>query len=130
MAEDPNPALSAQLLAAREVLAPQIRGLGDLVVTSISGELAAKLRDVLTIRQRLDGLLASALQARDAYIAALNALEADGYPDLPDVTMPTSIFSEMQEELSDLQAAVEIFQAEMAARMTIGLGAPVAKPSP
>jgi hypothetical protein len=129
MADDPNPGLSRELLAARARLAPQLRGLGDLVVTSISDELVAKIREVQTSRQRLDGLLASALQARDAYIAALNALEADGYPNLPNVTIPNSIFSEMQEEQSDLQAAIKIFETEgMATSMSIGLGTPVAKP--
>jgi hypothetical protein len=127
MADDPNPTLSAQLLAARAVLAPQIRGMGDFENTSISVELKSKLEEVKSARVHRDVLLAAALSARDTYIVALSNLEADGYPALPNVQVANSLLSEIKEEQDDLSAAIQVFVAEQAASMSIGLGAPVAK---
>lgn len=129
MADDPNPTVSAQLAAAREVLAPQIRGMADLATTTISPDLRAKIQEIEAGRVRRDNLIVAAQTARDAYIAALTALEADGYPDLPNTQVANSLFDELQEEQADLQAAASVFiVVPKATTLAIELGAPVAKP--
>lgn len=110
MADDPNPTLSAELMAARAVLAPQIRGLADLLTTTTSGDLHARIVDVNAMRHHRDDLLVAALAARDAYIAALGALEADGYPALPNVQIEPALLDEMRAEESDIESAVAIFE--------------------
>jgi len=42
MADDPNPALRAELNAALDAITPQLRGLHDLVAVSISTDLKPK----------------------------------------------------------------------------------------
>jgi hypothetical protein len=128
MPDDPNPTLSGQLTAARGVLAPQIRGLADLAATSVSPELRAKLQEVQASRQRRDRLLAIALAARDAYVIALSNLETDGYPDLPEVTLPLSLLSEIKEENADLAAATKVFADGTATTGRIEFSAPMPKP--
>lgn len=130
MADDPNPVLSGQLTDARAVLRPQISGLDDLKRTTISDALRNKLQETEDARVRRDNLLAGALAARDAYIAALDALEADGYPALPNVSVDDALLAEMTQEKSDLDAALKIFQHGIAATISIDLGEPVEKPSP
>jgi hypothetical protein len=127
LAADPNPELSAQLAAARAVLAPQIRGLADLAATSVSTDLRVKLEEVRQARQRRDDLIASAEAARDAYIATLERLEDDGYPALPTIPVLGSLMNEITEENADLAAATAIFRDATAATMAIGLSAPVTK---
>lgn len=127
MADDPNPALSAELLAARDVVEPQLRGLADLIVTTTSGALHDALVSVNAQRHHRDDLLKAALAARDAYIDALNVLEADGYPALPNVQIEASLLAEMQAEESDIDAAVAIFEGQAAAMISVHLGEPVPK---
>lgn len=128
MADDPNPTVSGQLTAARAVLGPQTHGMRDLAATTVSSDLRAKILEVVTAREHRDALLVAALSARDAYIAALTALEVDGYPELPSVQIANSLFAEMQEEQADLMAAIGVFvEVPRAASIIIGLGAPVAK---
>jgi hypothetical protein len=129
MADDPNPPLSAALVAARAILGPQIRGLSDLAATSVSPELRAKLQEVLAARQHRDQLIIDAMAARDAYINALNELEGDGYPALPHVGLLASLLKEIREENADLAAASAIFSDDIATTMTIGLSEPAAKPT-
>lgn len=128
MAADPNPTISAELTAARIVLVPQIEGLGDFALTSVSAELKARLLEMRAARVQRDNFLVAALAARDAYIEALDVLEHDGYPALPtNVVLPNSLFAEMQEEQANLLAATKVVQVEMAAKLSIGLSAPVDK---
>jgi hypothetical protein len=112
MADDPNPALRTELNAALAVLAPQIRGLNDLATTSISTELLAEVNDQITARVRRQGLIQAVLNGLDAALAELEALDADGYPDLPAVPVLGSLFAELQEESSDLAAATGVFSDE------------------
>lgn len=128
MADDPNPAISEQLEAARGVLAPQIRGLADLANVSISTTLRDKIKMVENARKRRDDLILTALNARDGYIAALAALEADGYPDLPNIPIAGDLLAEIEGEFEDLMASVQLFQAEPATVLNVNLGDPVAKP--
>ena len=127
MAADPNPALRAELNAALDVLAPQIRGLHDLAAVSISADLAASVAEQIVERERRRDLLNAAIATLDAGHDAMNALEADGYPALPDATIIASQFNELQEQSSDLDTAIGIF-AEQASKGTVVLGTPTAKP--
>ena len=109
MADDPNPALRAELNAALAVLAPQIRGLNDLSKTSISPDLLIQVEDQITARVRRQALIQAVLNGLDAALGELEALESDGYPELPTMAVVGSLFSELQEENSDLAAAVGVF---------------------
>jgi len=127
MADDVNPELRAELSAALEVLAPQIRGMHDLLNVSISDELHAELSDVVQKRERRRGLIQAVINNLDSTLTARTALEEDGYPSLPKVTIVNSQFTELQGEAADLQAAVGVFSQE-ASRLSVGLGAAADKP--
>lgn len=127
MADDVNPALRAELNAALEVLAPQIRGMHDLINVSISDELRAEVADVVQKRERRRDLIQAVLNNLDATLSARTALETDGYPTLPHVSIVNSQFTELQGEAADLQAAVGVFGQE-ASRLSVGLGAAADKP--
>lgn len=128
MADDPNPALRAELLAALGVLGPQIRGLDDLAAVSISPELRSAVQTQSANRKHRRDLIQSVLDALDHTVATLLLLEQDGYPNLVSTTLVQSQFGELQEEAGDLQAAVAIFKADVAAKLAIDLGTPVDKP--
>lgn len=129
MADDPNPTLRAELLAAVAVLAPQIRGLHDLSTVSISAELRATISAQIADRERRRDLVQAVLNCLDQTLAALKLLEQDGYPQLPVTTLLQSQFLELQDEAGDLRAAVAVFQADAAAKLTIELGQPADKSS-
>ena len=127
MAADPNPELRAELESALDVLSPQIRGLHDLSSVSVSTELAASVREQIVVRERRRDLINAVLGHLDATMNALNTLESDGYPALPQASLVSSQFEELQEENTDLAAAIGVF-AEAASRMTVGLGAAAVRP--
>lgn len=127
MADDINPAKRAELLAAEAVLAPQIRGLHDLGTTSISTELKATIATQVAVREQRAGLIQAVLNCLDQTLAALRLLEQDGYPALPAAPIMGSLFSELQEEKSDLAAAVAVFATE---QITAGPLTQTANPTP
>jgi hypothetical protein len=112
MADDPNPALRAELVAALAVLAPQIRGLHDLALVSISPELAAEIAKQITSRERRRDLINTVIAGLDSTWQSLNALQGDGYPSLPTVPLHAALLSELQGEETDLDAAVGLFTPE------------------
>jgi predicted dinucleotide-utilizing enzyme len=129
MADDVNPTLRTELEAATGVLVPQIAGLHDMAVagTSITGELRDTLLSTVQQReQRLD-LIAAAIASLDAANAAMEALEEDGYPELPPVTIPGSQYADLQEQLADQKAAGDVFQSGQASAVSVNLGKPVPK---
>lgn len=127
MADDPNPELRAELLAALAVIDPQIRGLHDLAVVSISAELAAAIQQQIVERERRQRLLQAAIASLNAVVTALDELEADGYPALPDAFLDPNLLAELNEEENDLDAASGIFVPNVAAAISIDLGTPVEK---
>jgi hypothetical protein len=129
MADDVNPALRAELEAALAVLEPEIRGLHDLTTVSISTELQTEINKQIDIREHRRDLIQSVLNSMNATNAARNALEADGYPALPDAVLSPVLFSELKGEDADITAAIGVFEEKLpATTMSIGLGAPVDKP--
>lgn len=131
MADDPNPALRAELNAALDKIDPQIRGLRDFLELEIA---SAALHDFYqTYFDRFSqrrNLIIAALAALDALHAAMNALEADGYPDVPIISVDPPIFEEMAGEVSDMGAAFKLFEERAAAsKLTVNLGKTAPKPS-
>lgn len=129
MADDINPELRAELNAAAAVLAPQIRGLHDLSNTSISGDLKQAIAVQIEIRERRMARIAAVLGLLDAAVEARAALERDGYPDIENPELPDFLFTELEGEDTDLEAAVGIFKRPSAQNMKITLGESSPKPS-
>lgn len=109
MADDPNPALRAELLAALAVLAPQIRGLYDLADIPASDGLEVAIARQIAERERRRDLINAAIAALDGALEALNALEADGYPALPTAPLRADMLAELQGEHADIETAVGLF---------------------
>lgn len=131
MADDPNPQLRAELVAALAVLAPQIRGLHDLMAVSISSDLGNEIQAQIVARERRRDLIAVVIQWLDGALHALNALQADGYPVLAPIQTPPALLSELTAQQSDLDAALGLFAPEQAATISVALGAPVERtPAP
>jgi len=126
MADDINAARRTELNNQLNVIAPQIRGLDDLAKTSVSPDLAATITAESDILKRRRDLIQAELNGMDSVNALHASLVADGYPTLPPASVMDSLFAELQEELSDLQAAVAVFQAE-ATSLKISLGTPTSK---
>lgn len=128
MADTPNPALRDQLINDRNALAQAIRGLPDVASTTVSPDAVTVLNQQLAIRVRRRDLIQDVLDVLDRVVAALDLLEADGWPaPVSKATVSASIFEELQEEQSDVQAAVAVFQREQAASIKVNLGAPTPK---
>ena len=127
MAADPNPTLTAVLTAARDALVPLLRGLANLKRISISSGLIAKIQEVISTKERRQALIQAALAAGAAYIAALDALENDGYPSAPNVSVLAPLLDEIKAERDELEAAVAVFEPERASVVAITLGQPVPK---
>jgi len=125
---DPNPELRAELEAAKAVLEPEIRGLNDLSVVSISADLRGSIQVEAVNRQRRLDLINATLASLDSVILARESLAADGYPELPDTTLPNDQFAELQGQDADLTAAVGVFVQSPATTVTVTLGEPVTKP--
>jgi hypothetical protein len=125
---DPNPELRAELEAALAVLEPELRGLRDLFVVSISAPLQSSVNEQILVRQRRVDLINATLAALDGVVTARTALEADGYPALPDAPLPADQFTELQGQDADFKAAIGVFEVAAATTVTVNLGDPVPKP--
>jgi hypothetical protein len=112
---DPNPTLRAELTAALDVLVNpkgQIHGLIDMeAIASLSTASRTQIATVLTGRQRRRDLIQAVLTALDAVVAAIQNLEADGYPALDPFPVLPTVLSEIQEEIAALEAAEAQFLA-------------------
>jgi hypothetical protein len=95
-AADPTPELTVELNRALDIIDPQVHGLHYIQLISTSPELKAAVGEQIAGRERRQALINAALDCRDQLIAALTALYADGYPDLPDTTVIASLFEQLQ----------------------------------
>ncbi|CAB4192696.1 hypothetical protein UFOVP1244_66 [uncultured Caudovirales phage] len=130
MAEGPVPsqtpspaitALRAELAAAIALLDPQIRGMEDLAQVSMTEEtLSFVRRDFVNYSRRRTLCL--------AVVSALDALEADGFPDVLLDHLPADNYAELQEQRADLLAAIGQFDQALAAKIDAELGEPTDKP--
>lgn len=128
MADDVNPALRAELEAAKAAIEPQLRGLNDLMAVSISVDLRAEIARQIEIRNRRRTKLQAVLSDLDKIQEDLDLLEKDGYPEIEGSTLSAPLLSELQGEESDLDAAVSIFVPEVAETLAVNLGSPSSKP--
>jgi hypothetical protein len=127
-ATDPNPQLTATIMAAKAVVEPQIRGLNDMISFPITAELRAALSERVMLLNHRDDLLNAYLTAKDATVAALQALEDDGYPALPSASLPDDLLAELRGEEANVEAAVNAFQVQ-ASKAAVAFGPAKTKPS-
>jgi len=128
VADDINPALRTELVAALAVLTPELRGLHDLTTVSISPALASSVWLQIVIRERRRDLIQLAIDSLDNALVTLTKLEADGYPTLDPATIDAAELSELQGEKSDLESAIALFTPETpASSLVVNLGQPVAR---
>jgi len=132
MAEGPVPsqtpssaitALRAELAAAIALLDPQIRGMEDLAQVSMTEETLSFVRRDFVNYSRRKTLC-------QAVVAALDHIEADGFPDVVRAQLPASNFAELQEQRADLLAALGQFDQAPAVKIEAELGEPTDKPAP
>lgn len=127
--DDINPALRSELEAALVVLDPQLRGLYDLALVSISQALKTEVGEQIREREDRRALINAVLSAMDATNGAYAQLLSDGYPALPDDIISPALMDELKEEMADLAAAEAVFQeSHQATTMVVKLGEPEAKP--
>lgn len=113
--------LRAELQGALLVLDEQIRGLHTLQVSSISPDLLTEVNEEIVFREHRRELIQAAIDA-------LDALVADGYPELPPEVVSPALYAELQGEKSDMSAAIEVFVQAMAAQLSVDLGQAEPKP--
>lgn len=130
MADDINSGLRAEIEAQRTLLAPIIRGDHDLAKVSISPDLQGEVVGDATELERRMGLLTTVIQWLDGAVAAMQALENDGYPDLPKTQLSAALMAELAAQKVDLEAAIARFVPQQAATLAISLGTPEPKPTP
>lgn len=129
MADDPNPQLREKLNAALDILTPQLDGLHVLVGVSFTDDLLAQLTNQLGARIRRRDLSHGAINAIDALRSAMEALEADGWPELSTAPLPKDLLDELKLEMAHIKAAADVFAAEQAAkRIAVDLGTATTKP--
>lgn len=129
MADDIDSVLRVELEAAKAVLEPQIRGLRDLSNTSISGDLKMQIAVQIEVRERRRDKIQTVLNDLDKAVEDMDILERDGYPNIAEPRLPDFLFTELSGEESDLNAALKLFNPEVAQNLSIVLGTPSPKPS-
>ncbi len=130
MADDPNPALRAELTDALAVVASQVRGLNGLATSSISADLAAEVTKQITARTHRRDLITNVIQKLDDALRALNTLQADGYPELLTAPISAALLNELRGEEDDLEAGIGVFAPALAATAKITFGQPETTPEP
>lgn len=128
MADDPNPALRAELTEALVVVAKQVRGLTTVSGSSISADLAAEVVKQITARAHRRDLITNAIQKLDDALRALNTLQADGYPALDATPLSAALQNELNGEEDDLEAGIGVFTPALAATAKITFGQPETTP--
>lgn len=128
MAVDINPARRAELVGAKEVIEPQIRGLHDTAATSISPALRTALQNEAADREHHLALIQAELDRLDAAVAARSDLEDDG-PLIPaPITIDASLIAELNEQKADQDAAAAVFVSSQATNVAVNLGRAAPKP--
>lgn len=129
MADDPGPGFRAELLAALNILDPQIEGLDTLLQAGLSAEVTAILSDTTAARRRRKDLISAVIMALNDVLEHYAALVADGYPELPGLTVEEALANELQKEKDAIEAAITIFEARLRAeKIELSLGGATEKP--
>lgn len=109
-----------EIVGATAALQPSFDGLVDLSKLPLQAEAAAGVSAAATaFGRRLDLLRAAGL--------ALEALVADGYPDVPQQIISAAAFAELQLDVQKMEAAFSKFQADRAVALNLQARAPVPK---
>jgi hypothetical protein len=103
-------ALRAELTAAQAVGTNQVAGLRSLAATSLTPPLLAAVTDELGKRTSRADLISDSIRAVDNLEAALSALVADGYPNVPKATMDKELFAALQAKVNAATEAMNAFQ--------------------
>lgn len=123
MIVDPNVALKAELVAALDLLEHQIAGLDDFLLGSIRPETAEAISSFRASRAVRARLIREDLEIIEAETRANAALDADGYPDLPNAKVAEDILKEIREQIADLELAASVFEAKpRASTLSVELG--------
>ncbi len=123
MTIDPPPGFRDELLAAIAVLDPEIDGLEDLMVSSISPEAKEAVAVALGDRARRRDLIHMLLADMDTVDVAWDKLKADNYPTPPKAIAAADLLLELHKESDGIAKAVRIFGTiPLAANIEITLG--------
>ena len=115
-------ALRDELLAAQNVLGPQIEGLRDFARLNLQAGTQAIIQEVTAGADRRMVLVSAALEA-------INNLSADSYPELPAKTIDEASYNDLAANVTTIQAAFGKFaKVEEAANVEIEAGMPEPKP--
>src|SRR3990172_184231 len=128
MPSDTFDGLRQEIEAAIGVINPQIRGMLDLTKVSLLQPTLDAIRVELADQERRKALLDGVIKALDDVVAALIALQEDGYHELPKGEVTNQIKEELQEQFADFQAAFGEFEEAMATKLEINLGQTIEKP--
>lgn len=112
--------LRAELVAATDVLTPQVNGLHYLSRFATLPGLAAEEGNQIVVFERRKDLI-------QAVITALDLLVADGYPDELTDTISPELDTELRNEVSAIQAAAAIFKRNVAENLQVSFNQPVSK---
>ena len=128
MPSDTFDGLRQEIESSLGVIEPQIRGMLDLTKVSLLQPTLDAIRVELSDRERRKVLFDGVIKALDDVVAALIALQEDGYPELPKGEVTNQIKEELQEQFADFQAAFGEFEEAMATKLGINLGQTIEKP--
>jgi len=129
MASDSVAERRAEFKAGLATVDPQIKGLQNKINDDISPDLKAALGERLAFLQDRQAKIRAASAALDAADAAQEVLEDDGFPDVPNMEVPESLFLELKEEGAADDAAAGGFEVTaLAANLGISLGSAADKP--
>ncbi len=110
MIGDPPPGFRDELIAALDVLAPQIDGLGDLNISSVSSAAKEIISGTLSDKIRRQALIEQVIAAMDGVVTAWNKLKDDGYPATPLVVASGAVFDELSAETKAIETAMALFE--------------------
>ena len=115
-------ALRNELIAASELLRPQLKGLDDFLLLHLTDDTHVSVQREQNDHNRRLALI------RDV-LTALDSLEDDNYPDMPIAELGAAAFKELQDQHAAITAALAEFEAiPVAERLTISLGSPTPRP--
>jgi len=125
MADDPNAAYQAEIVAARDALVPIIGGLDDLEKLNRFSDAAKEfIRKVFALRAHRREIEDRVIAAIDTLNVAKNALVQDGYPNVVKISVPADVAAELDAERRRLLAGFDQLEAESPAAGIV-FGAPV-----
>jgi len=114
--------LKAELLAAKATIEPQIEGLHDFDSLDLHPDSKTIIDTAIVDYERRLKLINEAL-------AALGALAGDGYPNMPVRPVPQSIFVDLEDNVSTIEAAFAQFSSiGQAVNVVITAGTPKPRP--